>query len=887
MQKKRSSRFKAADLAVIILCLAGSIFSGSAFWQEYNRTLTKLNEEPVGTIVFKKRTAERKFIDRVVWDRLREAAPVYNGDTIRTIEFSEAVLTFRDNITFLTLNENTLIQIYYSETEGARINFSGGRMEVASSRSVVITSGASEIKVEGHANLDMHEGGFSLSVIEGEAVFDGEVIETGNIIAVDSEGHRDVKPLVAVTSFGYSARVLGEAGQSIPVNFTWISTNFTPDNQVVIEIARDGGFNNIVRDAQSSGSSAVIQVESGSYFWRAYPVTSGSREPANNVFPSGTLEVIAVAPVSLLSPFYAAEFTSSAETGVSFSWTGAEGASSYIIEISDNANMSRPVVSRSVEGTSVIIGGLDVSSWYWRVTPVMPNWILGSARPSDVSRFSVVRQKPVLAAPELISPLNNDNVYIDSSGGGKALVWSSDPGTDSWLVEISNTALFQNITVSQNVLSNYFPMTDEILQDGRTWYWRVSALGGASPSVSASRYFSVSASMPVIPLPPVPEPEPIPVPVPEPEPEPVPAVTGVTVTPLNRSVQTGGSLQFNVAVTGVNNPSTAVTWRVSSNAAGTGTVAQGTGISASGLLTISANETPRTLYVTAVSVFDTAVTGSAAVTVVLPPPVVSSVTVTPANQSAQTGSSLQFNAAVTGTNNPNTAVTWRVSSNAAGTGAVAQGTNISASGLLVISANETHPVLYVTAVSVFDATKAASVTVSVIRPPEPEPIPAPIPEPVPLPEPVPIPIPIPEPRPLPPQSETQDETLARLMRVSGNRAVYDAFPTNNYELSMQQLQEASSIDFSWRGGANEYRFALYNAGGEMIVPPDIVRGNTYRLRNPGSLAEGVYVWQVYERDSSGNWGALPSSANMFTVSSREAVIRRLPITDPGDFYGNP
>ena len=886
MQKKRSSRFKAADLAVIILCLAGSIVSGSAFWQEYNRTLTKLNEEPVGTIVFKKRTAERKFIDRVVWDRLREAAPVYNGDTIRTIEFSEAVLTFRDNITFLTLNENTLIQIYYSETEGARINFSGGRMEVASSRSVVITSGASEIKVEGHANLDMHEGAFSLSVLEGEAVFDGEVVETGNIIAIDSEGQRDLRPLIAVTSFGYSARVLGEAGQPIPVHFSWISTNFTSGNHVVIEIARDGNFNNIVRDAQSSGSSAVIPMESGNYFWRVYPAAAGSREPANNIFPSGTLEVIAVSPPALLSPFNRAEFTASLDNGVSFSWTAAEGASSYILEISDNVNMSRPVVTRNVDGTSVIIGGLEVNAWYWRVTPVMPNWIIGTVRPSDISGFSVVRQRPVLAAPELISPLNDDHVYLDPSAGGRTLVWNHDSSADSWLVEVSSTSLFQNIAVSQNVSSNYFPMTEEILQDGKTWFWRVSALGGAVPSVSAVRYFSVYANMPVIPQP-LPEPEPVPIPVPEPvpvpEPEPPPAVTvtSVTVTPVNRSVQTGSSIQFNAVVAGANNPSAAVTWRVSSNAAGTGTVTQGTSISASGLLTVSANETPRTLYVTATSVFDIAVSGSAAVTVTLPPPVVNSVTVTPVNQSVQTGSSIQFSAAVAGLNNPSTAVTWRVSSNTAGTGAVTQGTGISASGLLTISANETHSILYVTAASVFDITKTAQVTVTVIKPPEPEPEPIP---PAPVPEP--IPEPVPEPL-LPPQHETQEEVLARLMRVSGVRAVYDVFPTNNYELSRQQLLDASAIDFTWRGNANEYRFALYNANGETVVAPVTVSGGLYTLRNPGSLAEGIYIWQIFERDSNGYWGILPSYANVFTVSSKEAVIRRLPSTSPGDFYGNP
>ena len=99
MRKKKNTPFRASDLVIVLLCCAGAIASGVLFWKEYNRTLTKLNEEPIGTIVFKKRTAQRKFSDRVVWDTLKQESPVYNGDTIRTIDQSEASITFRDQVT--------------------------------------------------------------------------------------------------------------------------------------------------------------------------------------------------------------------------------------------------------------------------------------------------------------------------------------------------------------------------------------------------------------------------------------------------------------------------------------------------------------------------------------------------------------------------------------------------------------------------------------------------------------------------------------------------------------------------------------------------------------------------------------------------------------------
>ena len=67
MRKKLNLR--AVDFIIIIFCVAGICSSAAAFWRVYNATLVKANEDPVGTIIFKKRSAERKFIDRSMWDR--------------------------------------------------------------------------------------------------------------------------------------------------------------------------------------------------------------------------------------------------------------------------------------------------------------------------------------------------------------------------------------------------------------------------------------------------------------------------------------------------------------------------------------------------------------------------------------------------------------------------------------------------------------------------------------------------------------------------------------------------------------------------------------------------------------------------------------------------
>jgi len=192
----------------------------------------------------------------------------------------------------------------------------------------------------------------------------------------------------------------------------------------------------------------------------------------------------------------------------------------------------------------------------------------------------------------------------------------------------------------------------------------------------------------------------------------VPTITQITISPENQSVRAGETLQFRANVIGTHDPSTAVTWRVGTNALGSGAVTPGTSIDADGLLTVANNESLANLFVVATSVADTTKSGSIPVSVVIP--IITNITISPVNHIAEAGTIVQMNATVWGVNNPSTTVTWRVSSNAAGTGAVAPGTNISSNGQLSISAAETSRILFVFATSVFDPTKSESVIVVVI-----------------------------------------------------------------------------------------------------------------------------------------------------------------------------
>jgi hypothetical protein len=72
--------------------------------------MENLNAAPVGYITYKHQAVQRRFGDRVLWQRLSRGTPVYGEDLIRTAELSEATI-YLDTGPGIELAENTLIQI--------------------------------------------------------------------------------------------------------------------------------------------------------------------------------------------------------------------------------------------------------------------------------------------------------------------------------------------------------------------------------------------------------------------------------------------------------------------------------------------------------------------------------------------------------------------------------------------------------------------------------------------------------------------------------------------------------------------------------------------------------------------------------------------------------
>jgi hypothetical protein len=495
MRKNRNTtspeikRFGVSDILIILLCVLGAAGASSFFWTEFNRTQVKLNEAPVGMVTYRNRTAHRRFEERVIWDRLKEASPVYNGDTIRVADLSDAVITFIDDTTSIDLSENTLVQIFYSGG-GTRVDLSGGGLVVNSGGTgeVLVSSGENAVSLAGGSSAGINSDGlgFDLSVTEGEAGVNGKIVKSGSMQSFTKDGAVNTAPVIAVTSLGSAARILNYGGEA-PVHFSWNASNFSPDTVVVVEVALDRAFNDIVERRQVQGeNSVIISLENGSYWWHAYPSEDGAiRVVQDRFLTSGRIDVASSVPASPLEPADGRELSFSGESRIALSWTTMEGVSRYFLELADNAAMANSAVSREVEGSSFLVKGLAEGTWYWRVTPVFPSRVKGNPVPSAVREFSVVQSK-IPPVPEPTVPAENAELNI--SGETITLGWAWDSAAASWKFEAADNPEMKNPLVSEIVYSNFYSVNPGRLKlvPGSSYYWRVSALSGDGGSSAPS-----------------------------------------------------------------------------------------------------------------------------------------------------------------------------------------------------------------------------------------------------------------------------------------------------------------------------------------------------------------------------------------------------------------
>ena len=477
--KKRTKFRLRNDLAAqfrisIFLCFLGALTSYYLFHTSFFKALSKLGEEPIATITFKYKTAERKFLERVVWDRLRQNSPVYNGDTIHTAELSEATVWFTDG-TALELAENTMAQVFLHSDGTLLADLGEGTATVDSSESgngLTLTAANVQLNVKKGTKISATKSDssedISLTVQKGQAsLSNGKDFLPGDSFAVDSSGQ--TKELLSVTKPLPVEKFLYHSDGMCPVDFEW--KNAGNSSSVQLKIASDKNFSNVVQSHDVTNLSNVsLNLPKGLYYW-SLSSGDGKKQAENR---QGKFQIIQSLKPSLIVP--AQEYTYTyrkVPPSVRFIWSESEASTAYNFAVSKNPDMSNPVINQRSSSSSLIISTLQEGTYYYQVTPYYVLNRQGLSNPSDIGSFKIERLSE-MTAPLLLSP--GDKEFLDKTKKSANLSWKMEDEPVTYRVLVSSRADLSSPVISKETNENFISLSSselKSLKDGE-YFWAVS-----------------------------------------------------------------------------------------------------------------------------------------------------------------------------------------------------------------------------------------------------------------------------------------------------------------------------------------------------------------------------------------------------------------------------
>ncbi|MCR5723774.1 MAG: FecR family protein [Treponema sp.] len=500
---KKKTRFKLKnDLAVpfwiaITVCLFGISVNSVLFHNSFFRALSKMNEEPIATITFKYKTAQRKFLDRVVWDRLQQDSPVYNGDTIHTAALSEATVWFDDG-TILDLAENTMAQVFRHTDGSLGADLEKGEATVDASESgsgLTLTSQNVAVTVQGGSKISAQkaeeENNVSFTVQKGSAeLADGTAISEGKSLSVNEEGKAET--VLSVTRPLPNEKFLYFAEGACPVPFVW---NSSEEEACTLTIAEDKDFTRVSQTVQVSGNMpTVLNLEKGTYYWRLSSDAAGSTAREK----SGKVQIIQALKPMLLAPAtgYATQYRTKTPS-IRFIWTESATATAYHFAVSKSPLMDNPVLEQRSSSSSLIISTLEEGTYYWQVTPYYVVNRTGLANPSEVGSFRISKSG-ALTAPELCAP--DSGAFVDKSLDKITLSWEMDREAVNYRVVVSARETLSPAAFSGETSDNYITLTARdvaSLKDGQ-YFWGVTEIdseGNESPPSLVRSFYATDGKI--------------------------------------------------------------------------------------------------------------------------------------------------------------------------------------------------------------------------------------------------------------------------------------------------------------------------------------------------------------------------------------------------------
>lgn len=488
----------------IIVCAVGATVIAAfstLFYFDYTRSLEAGDAERIGTVTFKREVAQRKYASQVVWETVKQHSPVYNYDTIRTSDNSEATLHIKDG-SEITLNENSMILVSLSK-DAVDVNFEHGSImakraqegESATSKLNIKSKGTTVSIKESDVNLTKSKGkDLNLTVKSGNATLMGgktEKVLTKNQMAViskDSESKVYTLNMKLISPPPNQYLTIATAKTNIP--FSW--EKIKGGQNSYFEISRNGFFTSIVAQKKVTGTGSSATLSKGVYYWRlrAFNKTTKKKEFSS----TRRLAIITDEPIYLFAPRNASVISYNKQRPplINFKWSKKEIAVGYTLLIGSDPGLSKIVKKIQTTGTSIAVGSLKLGNYFWRVDSKTKVLTATKSKSSPVYKFSLSEQKKV-EPPRLVYPPHKENIStLTLKKGHITFTWAKDQAIRNSKLTIAKDAGFKNIIYSAVSKSNFQSYKQKAIREG-TYYWRVQGFlqDKKSVGISGVRIFKI------------------------------------------------------------------------------------------------------------------------------------------------------------------------------------------------------------------------------------------------------------------------------------------------------------------------------------------------------------------------------------------------------------
>lgn len=486
-------RFSKNDIIFLSVAVALLILLSGWLYIDFNTRLGGSGGEPVGTITFKKRNAQRKFNNQVIWEEVLQEEPLYNRDSIRTAALSEAVITLNSG-TKISIEDNSLIVLNIEDdAKTVNINFVQGGIKAESGDvgSLKITAGDSVIQTkDGDLKVSSTDQGKNLnvSVDKGEAEIESNgqknKVQENELAKVGDTGTTVAKPPFIIVGPADNTRLVANSGAEV-INFQW------QEDQIrsrTLDIFRDRGGRNLVSRVASAKTDVTKSLTPGTYYWRISG-TDNSNKKVQSIMTR--LVIYGKDKLEPIFPKDGSTFTYVSDPPlVRFAWKKLEAANAYRIQVAKDQSFQTIIFEKDAF-TTLIASPFSDGTYFWRVSSI--NSIADAAGVGPIQSFSVGKKKTV-DIPSLIQPQNDQNLPLTvASTSGIAFTWSSDLESKNNFVEIAKDPQFASVIQKLNTNESYARIS---LPDAGTYFWRVRSTdsGGTVSKPSSTRKFTLRAN---------------------------------------------------------------------------------------------------------------------------------------------------------------------------------------------------------------------------------------------------------------------------------------------------------------------------------------------------------------------------------------------------------